>query len=189
MYSPRMINLPNTKSALQITAEGDKTEIKKLRTLNVVLEICDELYELKPFAIKTVPWKLEACKFAERCKNKVCRFFHSENERYLPIVIKTNEEFVSHLEVLIPGLKFQPYRSRWAAHAWAPRTATLEKIVTNYHQNLKEYLIQKGAFKTRPCQKTFQHDTESCVFLHEGETNPLQTEVEPEIDEEGYESY
>lgn len=189
MYSPRMIHLPNTKSALQITAEGSKEEIKKLRTLNIVLEICDELYELKPFAIKTVPWKLETCKFADKCRNKACRFVHSESERYLPIVIKTNEEFVDHLEILIPGLKFKPYRSRWAANAWAPRTPTLEKMVTNYAKALKEYLLLKGTFKTRPCQKSFAHDKESCVFFHEDEVAPSETVTEIETVEEGYESY
>jgi hypothetical protein len=164
----------NTRQAMKITQEGDKLCIKELRQKDVDLMICGQVYRIKPYAISPTPFRLEPCKFAERCRAKAsCRFWHSEKERHVAIVISTSKDFVEHLQTLMPGLNFKFNGITYAANAFAPATVTLRKIIADYQDHIKAVLVASKAWKSTVCNKNFEHDTQKCMYLHEGEIPPV----------------
>jgi len=164
----------NTLEALKITQEGDKIGIKELRQKDIDLMICGQVYRIKPYAVSAKPFRVEQCRFADRCRCKSsCRFWHSEKEIHLPVVINTSSEFVEHLQTIIPGLNFRFNGVTYAANAFAPATATLRRIIGEYQGHLKKVLTAKKTWKTTECSKNFEHDTQKCMYLHEGEMPPV----------------
>jgi hypothetical protein len=178
----------NTLQALKITQEGDKLAIKELRQKDVDLLICGQTYRIKPYAVSPTPFRLEPCKFGDRCRAKTsCRFWHSEKERHVAIVISTSKDFVEHLQTLMPGLSFKFNGTTYSANAFAPATATLRRIISEYQDHLKAVLTSNKAWKTTACGKNFEHDTQKCMYLHEGETPPVYeaTSSDEEDEEDG----
>lgn len=169
-------DLRNKRRAEEITASGDEKKIQRLRYKNTIFDICGTSYQIQPYLIKAVPWKLIVCKFGLECPEQTsCSHWHDPKELHLPIIIKTSEDSVRHLETLVPGLKFKINGPQWTAHAWAPYTETLNDIVEKHHEYLRDLLIDKAAWKSFACKTTFEHDKEKCAFYHPPEEKPWGT--------------